>query len=818
MSMGSQRISMVLIAALLGATASTVLAQGRLPTFRIMMIADGESPVFQQRQAMLRSEILELAKDDANVIFLEPATPPEWTLESSTAAVESALSDRSIDLIIVSGAMTGVAVGRMPKLSKPVLIPFAAPELQGLPQAGNQSGRRNLAYIAGLLNFEREIRTLRDIVRFDRMALIVGQEVVEHLDAPEQPVQVASQHLGIETKLVIADGDAQAALDAIPSDTEAVYIGPLFRWSEAEKQRLIDGLNARQLPSYAGEGVAWVERGALATVETLEDEVRRMRRAALYVQRILAGEPAGSLPIAFEQRPVLVINMATARQIGTWPRFEVMAEARMINDQSGTRGPMITLEVAMRDAVRANLDLMAQGLEIDRSYESFKVSRGPWLPQVGADGDFTITDPDVSNSFGQAQRQFTWGISGSQLIYSPGAHADLRFRRSTYWSTEHDYIAARLDTMLAAGEAYLDVLRTKNNESVNRDNLRLTRKNLSLAETRNTIGVAGREEVYRWQTQIAESRSAVIQASALRNQAEIQLNRILNRPLESPFRVPPPEDIRAVTPGSDPRIVKYLQDPWSFKVFREFMAQEAVRNSPEIRSIDNTIAAREEILKGERRQLGIPDVAVVGGFQHVPFVDGVGSEPPPPPQPGFDLTGRQTFSWQVGAQASLILSDGSSNYARIRRTFREIDRLRTDRAIIAQRLEQDVRSSLHQAGFSYANIALTRDAAEASARNLELVTDLYQRGAADIIQLVDAQNQALAAALAAANALYNFLIDALRVQRASGAFSLEGTEEERDDFIRRLDAFAAQRTRAQNLSIPDAENRPLNPREPSNAP
>ena len=146
-----------------------------------------------------------------------------------------------------------------------------------------------------------------------------------------------------------------------------------------------------------------------------------------------------------------------------------------------------------------------------------------------------------------------------------------------------------------------------------------------------------------------------------------------------------------------------------------------------------------------------------------------------------------------------------------------MDQLRTERAIIAQRLEQDVRSSLHQAGFSYANINLTRDAAEASARNLELVTDLYQRGAADIIQLVDAQNQALGAALAAANALYNFLIDALRVQRASGSFALEGTEEERDDFIRRLDAFAAQRTGGSMLSAPDPQMQPLNPRETSNA-
>ena len=807
------RVLLVLAATLSFALGSVAEAQRTQPTLRIMMIADGESQLFAERQRLLKEEILELAKEDAQVVFVEPRSKPNWTLDGAEVAVKEALADRTVDMIIVSGPMTGVAVGRTPKLSKPVLIPYAAPELQGLPQDGNRSGRRNLAYIAGLINFEREIRQLRDIVRFDRMALIVGEEVVRHLDAPEQPVEAASRRLGIETRLVVAEADAEAALDAIPEDTEAVYIGPLFKWTDDEMQRLIDGLNARDLPSYAGGGVKWVERGALATMETREDEVRRMRRAALFVQRIYMGEPAASLPVSFEQRPVLVINMATAREIGTWPRFEVMAEARLINDESGTRGPLITLEIAMRDAVRANLDLMAQGLEVDVSYESVKVSRGNWLPQAGADGDFTINDPAVSTPFAQAQRQFTWGISGSQLLYSPAAHAELRFRRDTYWSTEHDYMAARLDTMLEAGESYLNVLRAKNNERVNRDNLRLTRKNLALAETRNAIGVAGREEVFRWQTQIAESRSSVIGASAQRNQAEIDLNRILNRPLEAPFRVPPPEEVRAVTPGSDPRVVKYLQDPWSFKIFREFMAQEAIRNSPEIRSINNTILAREELLKGERRQLGIPDVAIVGGFQHIPFVGGVGSETIPSDATMGAFPGRQTFTWQVGAAASLILFDGTSNYARIRRTFRELDRLQTERAVIAQRLEQNVRAALHQAGFSYANIALTRDAAEASARNLELVTDLYQRGAADIIQLVDAQNQALGARLAAANALYDFLIDALRAQRASGAFSLEGTQEERDDFIERLDAFAAQRQRQETTGTTGNQPKPLNPRE-----
>ncbi|MHC4409285.1 MAG: hypothetical protein ACYS0F_09800, partial [Planctomycetota bacterium] len=189
-----------------------------------MMVADGESQVLAERQGVLKAEILELMKEDASVVFVEPRTNTNWTLEQAEAAVKEGLADRSIHMIIVSGAMSGVAVGRIPKLAKPVLIPYAAPELQGLPQDGNRSGRRNLAYIAGLLNFEREINQLRDIVRFDRMAMIVGEEVVKHLDAPEQPVQVASQHLGIETRLVVANGGAQATLDAIPEDTEAVYI------------------------------------------------------------------------------------------------------------------------------------------------------------------------------------------------------------------------------------------------------------------------------------------------------------------------------------------------------------------------------------------------------------------------------------------------------------------------------------------------------------------------------------------------------------------------------------------------------------------
>ena len=242
------------------------------------------------------------------------------------------------------------------------------------------------------------------------------------------------------------------------------------------------------------------------------------------------------------------------------------------------------------------------------------------------------------------------------------------------------------------------------------------------------------------------------------------------------------------------------------------MANEAILNSPEIRSIDNQISGREELLKGETRQLGIPDIAVIGGFTHVPYAGGAGAEAPPATEASTSQAARPSpGTWALPPRSR------SSTERRTTRAFAEPFARSTASTPTAPSSpsgsNKTCAAALHQAGFSYANINLTRDAAEASARNLELVTDLYQRGAADIIQLVDAQNQALGAALAAANALYDFLIDALRVQRAAGSFSLEGYQEERDDFVQRLDAFAAERNG--RPAAPGARFEPtrVNPRE-----
>jgi outer membrane protein len=92
---------------------------------------------------------------------------------------------------------------------------------------------------------------------------------------------------------------------------------------------------------------------------------------------------------------------------------------------------------------------------------------------------------------------------------------------------------------------------------------------------------------------------------------------------------------------------------------------------------------------------------------------------------------------------------------------------------------------------SFPSIRLSREAAESAWKNFELVTDAYSSGAVDITQLIDAQNAALVAKLAAENAVYDFLVDFMRVQRVIGSFDVFMSRDEREAWFQRLEEFFA---------------------------
>lgn len=155
----------------------------------------------------------------------------------------------------------------------------------------------------------------------------------------------------------------------------------------------------------------------------------------------------------------------------------------------------------------------------------------------------------------------------------------------------------------------------------------MTRSNLELARFRESIGYSGPSDVFRWESEIATDRIAVLNAGTRRRVAEIALNRVLNRPLEEQFATEE-KDINDPSPIiGEGRLDKYIDNPKNFSIFREFIVREGLEASPELKSVNATIAAQRRILLRAKRAVWLPAISLQADVKQIFSEGGEGSDP-----------------------------------------------------------------------------------------------------------------------------------------------------------------------------------------------
>jgi outer membrane protein TolC len=274
--------------------------------------------------------------------------------------------------------------------------------------------------------------------------------------------------------------------------------------------------------------------------------------------------------------------------------------------------------------------------------------------------------------------------------------------------------------------------------------------------------------------------------------ATLALKRVLNRPLDRPLAARPVTLGDPALLAQDSTVLTWFGNPARYAVLTRFLVSEALRISPELARADATIAAQERQQTAARRASWMPTVTLQGGLDNVFSRDGAGSIAPTVPGGTVAGTGPD-LQWQFRIQASLPLFTGFERSARRIQAGTALEQLKVEHARMAQAVEQRVRAALETAAGTYAAIALTREAADAASRNYELVSDAYARGAASITALIDAQNAAESSAEAAANAVHDFLLDLMRVERATGAFGALRLADQQQAFLNRLHTLEEQR-------------------------
>ncbi|MDX1701776.1 MAG: TolC family protein [Melioribacteraceae bacterium] len=347
-------------------------------------------------------------------------------------------------------------------------------------------------------------------------------------------------------------------------------------------------------------------------------------------------------------------------------------------------------------------------------------------------------------------------------------------------SKEFEFEQLKLDISLLAAEAFLNVLKAKTFEKIQKNNLRRTKSNLEIARVRESVGSAGPAEIYRWDSELASNRNSVIQAIAQVHLARIELNRILNRNLEEKFICVESNIYSESLLSSQNTLPRYLGNPYSFNIFKEFMINEGLRNSPALISLSAAIEAQERLLTSSTNRYWIPTLALQGEYSDLFWKDGSGSNIP---------TSFDDHNWNIALSLSFPLFDGTEKYAIKRQAQETLEEIQIQYESIAEKVEQQIRSLLYRVGASFAAIRELRLSAEAAAKSLKVVQDAYALGAVSILDLLDAQNAALVSEQLASNSEYDFIIDLMSLERSTGKFYLQLSDEEARDFLLRLEKF-----------------------------
>lgn len=758
-------------------------------TTRIGIVYDGVSERFPDMLSLVRQEVMNVTRDAHKVEFLDQSQiSGEWNQSTVKMALDKLLSSNKVDIIISLGEVSTHEVCRLGKLPKPVIAASVIDaETQQLPSVKGSSGIANLNYINTFSDIDRALQSLLDIAPFNRIAVLADGFHVRSIPQLQTLAEKIAGEFPFEMQVVEVETSAAQALNQIAADADAVFVSRLPRLSQTEFANLVSGLIERKLPSFAFFGRQDVEKGLLTSIIP-EDYLQHMARSiAINVLEILDGKQAGELQTTFPLSEKLSINMATARAIGVYPGWSILTEAELLHEEDSSVERRLDIRQAVREALRNNPDLATAQQNVKAGTEQVQEARSSLFPQLEVGTDARIIDDDRAEAAQGAapEREWTGSARVSQLLYSDKVWANYDIEKLRQVSREQERDAIELDIIQAAATAYLNVLRARSIEQIEKDNLKLTRENLERAQIRVSIGVAGPEEVYRWENQIAESRRRVIATGSNTLDTMSNLNRILNRPLSEMFSVEEEKYKDPMNILSDRRMLAYMDNPLELNVMRDFLVQESYDLSPELKQLDAAIAAQERSISLAKREFWIPSVSLVGDVTET-FADG-GKGTPSSSYPDDDT------NWTAGVTVSLPLYSGGGKSATLRRNLEELSLLKYQKRSISNITEQRVISSVYQIRTSYPGIRLAIHSADAARKNLKLVTDSYARGVKSIIDLIDAQNSSLVADQQSANAVYDFLIDLTAVQRSIGSFFLLADDQDRKAFTDRLESYMTSR-------------------------
>jgi outer membrane protein TolC len=314
--------------------------------------------------------------------------------------------------------------------------------------------------------------------------------------------------------------------------------------------------------------------------------------------------------------------------------------------------------------------------------------------------------------------------------------------------------------------------------------MNLTKRNLQIAEENYEAGQAGKSDVLRFKSELAQDMQAMIEAANSLEQGFFSLNQLLNNPVDLNIDVDEAELEKGIYEQySYIQLRGLLDDPRQRNVFVKFLIEEAKKNAPELKALDYNLSAIGRSVKLNSSGRFLPTLALQGQYNKNFNQWGAGVNP-----------NALSENYNVGLNLSIPLVDQNRRNINRQIALIQKDQLDINKNNIQLAIETNVNNAVLAIINEISNIELSSVSEAAAQEALDLTQTSYSNGAVTVVQLIDAQNNYLNASLARYNAVYNYLLSSLRLERYLGYYFLMHTKAENDEFINRFTSFLEENT------------------------
>jgi ABC-type uncharacterized transport system substrate-binding protein len=622
----------------------------------IAIVRDGPTSDVQIAK-LIEPELKHLLGDDYTFNFIEaPGFNAQWDPNKFRSVLENALNDETVDILLGVGAMvTQEAANDDLVLTKPfVSTTLLTGDVPPLPYSKEDySQKENLSLIILPTAKDKDVVVFSKLIQIDTLHFGVPIEELNNLRNLSSKIDNYSKQIGVAIILVPITKDIENTLAEIPKKSQAFYYLRTPRLTESERKELIDSLIARDIPVFSGMGREDIELGVFATNKpNMNQEVAR--RTAINLFRLIRGEKATDLPVFLVSDFRLIINGKTAVKIGYYPDYDTRVSATILYREY-LEGDVreINLKDALNLAAEGNTSLSIASSEVQTSLEESRVARGFLFPQLGLNADYNHID---WNGFNQLvpENFAQFGVGISQMVFDDEVISNFSSAGSQFEAAEFRYESDKLDIYLQAAQAYLNYVQARLSHQVELDNLRLTESNLNIARMRVDVGQAGRDEVYRWTTELANRKGAVLIAESSIEEARIALNQVLGLSQDinwSPETIEvEPDEFYFLKASLNEIFINRLR----LQNFREASIKQSLENSPELQFLYKSIEAQETQIGKEKRSFFIPKIYADFNYGNNFWQN--------PDVPALDKSG-----FTFGLSAFLPIFEGTSKIYRIQR-------------------------------------------------------------------------------------------------------------------------------------------------------